>query len=104
MTKTTTAEFFLRFYNQTDTGVAECVEKLMSANPRIVGYRFDTPKLRTSPFGGVPSHEVRLQFATDADAEAMMGNPQMRDIYRAYAAPNMKSTFVEKRPGDAAYS
>lgn len=94
--------FFLRFYGQTDAGVEECVAKLKSANPKIIGHRFGDTNLSVN-FAMRPSHTVHLIFAP-GDEDSMVGNDACRIIYMEYATPDGKGAFNQRMPGQSVFS
>lgn len=97
-------KFFLRFYNQTDEAVEECVAKLKAEVPMILGHTYSDDKTSTN-FHTAPSHVVLLKFINERTADAaMMGNAKTRDIYMQYAnGGSEKTTFEQRAPGQAVW-
>lgn len=97
-------KFFLRFYNQTDANVEECVAKLKETSKAILGHEYDNDG-KSVNFGLAPSHTVRLKFINERTAEqTMMNNPTMRDIYMQYAnGTGAPATFEERQPKSAVW-
>jgi hypothetical protein len=92
-------KFSLRFYNQTDDKVEECVAKLKQNSKAILGHTYENNG-RSMNFGMVPSHTVMLKFINERTAEqTMMSNQTMRDIYMQYAnGTGLPGTFEERQP------
>lgn len=97
-------KFFLRFYNQTDANVEECVARLKQKSKAILGHTYETDG-KSMNFGRVPSHTVMLKFINEQTAEqTMMNNPTMRDIYMQYAnGTGLPGTFEERQPKSAVW-
>lgn len=98
-----TYRFSLRFYDQIDEQVEECIGKLKDANPLIRAHEMEAPK-NSMNMGTKPSHQAFLLFDSESDAETMMSNKATRDIYMQYAAPKQKVEFHERKPGDLAFA
>lgn len=99
MTKHT---FFLRFYDQTDEAVEECIEKIKQAKPYVIGHEMKVPKTSMNPFK--PSHEVDLIAGSEADLQRIARSATIRTIYDQYASRKHKHDGVKLRnPGQAAF-
>lgn len=97
-----TYRFSLRFYDQTDAKVAECITRIKQENPLVLGHEQENPKLSMS--GVTPSHQIYLLFSDQKAAESMVGNDLLQGIYMAYASPGRDSEFSLRRKGDPAYA
>lgn len=96
-------KFFLRFYDQTDQQVEECVTKLKQKSKAILGHTYE-PDGKSMNFGKVPSHTVMLKFINEQTAnQTMMNNAEMRDIYMQYASGTLPATFNERSPKSAVW-
>ena len=96
--------FFLRFYNQTDDQVEECVAKLKAKSKMILGHTVGQDG-KSVNFSTAPSHTVQLKFINEQSASAtMVGNDEMREIYMQYAnGTGLPGSFEQRRPGEAVF-
>lgn len=95
--------FFLRFYEQTDGKVAECIDQMKAAEPRIAGHSFDSRGVSMN-IGMSPTHCVYLHFQSEADRDSAYRNPEIQRLYRKYASGGkQKGSVVQRKPGQVAF-
>jgi hypothetical protein len=96
--------FFLRFYDQTDEKVEECVAKLKTKSKCILGHKVENNG-QSMNWGKAPSHTVNLKFINERTATSVMvGNKTMQDIYMQYAnGGGEPTTFNQRGPGQAVW-
>ena len=99
-----TYHFSLRFYQQTEDKVRQCIAEMQAATYYVPQEFTIEPGSVSTNFGHKPSHQAYLICTEKKQYDRIASSKTLREIYLRYASGTHvgKSKLVVTKPGNAA--